>query len=62
MERMTCTVKEWAQIVGCSLPLAYDMTHVEGFPVICVGSRRIVLLEQAKQWLIDNAGRVLDRR
>lgn len=61
MEKLTCTVKEWAQIVGISLPRAYDMTHIEGFPVVCVGNRRIVLLEQAKQWLVSNVGKMLVR-
>ena len=59
MEKMTCTVKELAQLVGVSVPRAYDLTHIEGFPVVVIGTRRVVLLEQAKQWLIDNAGRTV---
>lgn len=58
--KLTCSVKEWAQIVGCSLPKAYDMTHIATFPVVCMGKRRIVLLEQAKQWLIAHAGEGLE--
>ena len=59
MEKLTCTIKEWAGIVGCSLPRAYDMSHVDDFPVVCVGRKRLVLLEPAKQWLINSAGRIL---
>ena len=61
MEKITCSVREWSEIVGCSLPRAYDMTHIEGFPVVCVGKKRLILLSQAKLWLAEQSGRVLAR-
>lgn len=59
MEKLTCSVKELGQMVGISLPRAYDLAAIEGFPVIKMGRRRVVLVEQAKQWLVDNAGKAL---
>ena len=51
----TCTVAEWAVTVGVSKPRAYDMTHIEGFPVVVIGRRRVVLVDAAKRWLNERA-------
>jgi len=59
MEKVTMTVHELAEMVGCSLPKAYALTDIAGFPVIRIGRRKVVLVEQTMQWLIDQAGRAL---
>jgi excisionase family DNA binding protein len=50
------SVKEMAGQLGISLPKAYELTHVEGFPVIHVGRKKIVLVDGFVKWLSDNAG------
>ena len=59
MEKLTMTTKELAEMVGISLPKAYNLTCIKGFPVIQMGRRKVILTEQAKQWLVDNAGKKL---
>lgn len=56
LQRRTCTIKELAQLLGVSLPNAYNLSHIEGFPVIVIGNRRIVLLEKLDQWLEEHVG------
>lgn len=51
------SVKELAQVLGISAPKAYDMTHIEGFPVLTVGKRRIIPIEAFKAWLAQQTGR-----
>jgi len=50
------TVKEMGQQLGISLPKAYELTHIEGFPMIQVGRRKIILVEKFLEWLDDNSG------
>jgi excisionase family DNA binding protein len=59
MEKVTMDVKELAKMVGVSLPRAYDLTEVEGFPVIRMGRRKIILVEEVRKWLKDNSGKRL---
>ena len=56
MERLTMTVKEMGKQLGISLPKAYELTHIKGFPMIQVGRRKIILVEKFLKWLDDNSG------
>ena len=56
MNKLTMSVKEMAGQLGISLPKAYELTHIEGFPVIHVGRKKIVLVEGFDRWLNDNMG------
>lgn len=38
MEKLTLTVKEMAEMLGISLPTAYELTEREGFPLLRVAS------------------------
>lgn len=51
MEKLVMNVKEMAAMLGISAPKAYDMTHIEGFPVLMVGKRRLVPIDAFKKWL-----------
>ena len=57
-DKLTMSVQELAERLGVSRPRANDLTHVEGFPVICVGRRRLIPAVAFDQWLIENRGKV----
>jgi predicted DNA-binding transcriptional regulator AlpA len=59
LEKFTCSVREWAKMIGVSVPKAYEMMHIEDFPVVFLGRRRVVLLTQAKEWMIENASNAM---
>lgn len=58
MEKLTYTVKEFAEQMQVSLPTAYQFTNQEGFPVIRAGRKKLIPIEALRQWLADNAGRI----
>ena len=51
MEKLTLTVEEMAKQLGISRPIAYDLTHTEGFPAIRIGRRVLVPVDGLKRWL-----------
>lgn len=55
MKRMTMTVSEMAQQLGISKPKAYELTGLQGFPVIKVGTRKIIPIDAFGKWLEDTA-------
>jgi len=54
--KLTISVKEMAGYMGLSLPKAYELTHIQGFPVIKVGRKKIILVEGFLNWLKENSG------
>ena len=55
MDKLTITVKELAQMLGISVPKAYEMTEIEGFPVMRIGKKKIIPVEQLKTWMAEYA-------
>ena len=52
MEKLSISVDEMAKMLGISRPVAYELTRREGFPVVRVSERRIVIpLDGLKAWL-----------
>ena len=51
MEKLTLTVEEFAGMMNISRPKAYEMTHIQGFPVLTVGRKRLILLREIDSWL-----------
>ena len=53
MEKNTMSVKELAERMGISLPMAYDLTRREDFPSLRVGARILILqeLKPKKIWV-----------
>lgn len=52
MEKLAISVDEMAKTLGVSRPVAYELTRREGFPVIRVSDRRIVIpVDGLKAWL-----------
>ena len=51
-EKLTVSVEEMANMLGISRPVAYELTHREGFPVVRVSERRVIIpLDSLKRWL-----------
>lgn len=57
MEKNTMSVKDLAERMGISLPMAYDLTHREDFPSLRVGARILVPIDAFKDWLVREASR-----
>lgn len=55
MEKMTISVQELAERLGISLPKAYELTKSAGFPVLRVGTRVLIPVEELKAWIAENA-------
>lgn len=57
MEKTTMSVKELAERMGISLPMAYDLTRREDFPSLRVGARILIPIDAFKEWLACEASR-----
>ncbi len=57
MEKTTMSVREMAERMGISLPMAYDLTRRKDFPSIRVGARILIPVEAFNKWLADEASR-----
>ena len=51
MEKTTMSVRELAERMGISLPMAYDLTRRLDFPSIRVGARILIPVEVFHTWL-----------
>ena len=55
-DKMVINVNELAEVLGISKPRAYDLVHTEGFPVVKVSERRLVVPVKALEaWLEKQA-------
>jgi len=55
-EKLTYSVTEFATALGIGRNVAYDLVHREGFPVIRVGKRRLIIpRKEALEWLSRNS-------
>lgn len=50
-DKSILSVKEMADFLGISETLAYRLTHREGFPVLCLGKRRLIPVEELNNWI-----------
>ena len=54
-EKATLSVKEMAAFLGISETIAYRLTHSEGFPVLCLGKRRLIPVDGLKNWIAEQS-------
>ena len=47
------SITEVSELLGISRPSTYQLAHRTDFPVVHLGGRTLVPLEQLKQWLED---------
>ena len=57
---LTMSVSEAAKELGISTKLAYDLTHVDGFPAIRIGRRTLVSRDGLREWVKANEGNGLE--
>lgn len=55
MEKATMSVQELSAQMGISLPKAYELVKMPGFPTIRVGTRILIPVEAYREWLFKNA-------
>lgn len=55
MDKFTMSVQEMAGQMGISLPKAYELTRAAGFPVIRVGTRVLIPVDDFRRWLTARA-------
>lgn len=51
IEKATLSVKELAVFLGISETVAYRLTHSDGFPLLKLGKRRLIPIEELKMWI-----------
>jgi len=56
-DSLTMSVREMAAELGVNAARGYEIARIEGFPVIQVGRRLIVVREAFYKWVSDNAGK-----
>lgn len=54
--KLTMTVKEMAQALGVSLPVAYDLVNKKGFPAFRLGRKILVRADGLNDWIRRNSG------
>lgn len=50
-EQLAYSVPEAAQAVGVSKRTIYNWVHMPGFPSRKIGNRRLILVEELREWL-----------
>lgn len=55
MERTTLSVQELSAQMGISLPKAYELVKMPGFPTLHIGTRILIPIDAYKEWLIKQS-------
>lgn len=55
-ERLTMTIPQAAQMLGISKNLMYPLTRSKDFPIIQVGTRRLVPIKAFERWVEQQTG------
>lgn len=58
-EKLTCSVKEMAGMLGIGLNAAYSIANSDGFPSIRVGKKLIINMDGLRAWLSNNEGKAV---
>lgn len=59
MEKVTISVQELSIQMGISLPKAYELIKTEGFPVIKIGRRILIPINDFHKWLSSKSTNVI---
>lgn len=52
MEKLTLTVKEAANMLGCSLPTMYDLTERQDFTcLVRLGRKKLIIKDSFFKWI-----------
>ena len=55
MNKKTISVVELSMQMGISLPKAYELVKLPGFPTIRVGTRILIPVDGFQEWLKNNS-------
>lgn len=55
VKKLTYSVVEAAAALGVSKTAMYQIIRTEGFPVIVLGSRRLIPIDSFKRWMEERA-------
>ena len=55
MERTTLSVQELSAQMGISLPKAYELVKMPGFPTLHIGTRILIPIDAYKEWLMKQS-------
>ena len=59
IQRKTCDIKEFAQMIGVSYAKALQLSNIESFPMIKMGKSKRVILSKVDEFLEEHIGECL---
>lgn len=57
IERLTFTVSEAATVLGIGTNKMRQLTKVDGFPVLRIGTRILIPINKFEEWINENVGK-----
>ena len=51
IEQLTISVTELSKVLGVSKPIAYRLANSKDFPVLQIGSRKVIPVKKLEKWL-----------
>ncbi len=60
MEKLSMSVNELAETMGLSIPMAYRIANMQGFPAVRIGRRICINIEGLKKWLEEHEGQQIE--
>ena len=58
-EKLTCSVKEMAGMLGIGMNAAYTLANSDGFPAIRIGKKLIISVDGLREWVASNVGQAV---
>ena len=55
LKKLTLNIRETAEVLGVSRPVAYQLTHRADFPAFKIGSRTVVSVAKLREWVDQQA-------
>lgn len=62
LKKLTLTVAEAAELLGVSLPTAYELAHSEGFPTLRIGRKLLISRVGLELWVDRRASNEAEDR
>lgn len=50
-DKLALSISEAATLLGVSRPTMYNLIHKDGFPVFAIGRRRLIPVDELREWL-----------
>lgn len=51
VDKLAVSMTEAAALLDISRPTLYQLSHSEGFPCFCIGTRRLVSVDGLREWI-----------